>query len=58
MHSNLGLKAQIIMLEALLSSGAKLLIESLVLCKTKNHLLFWLFWEALFLISMQFIVQI
>jgi hypothetical protein len=37
---------RIIMLEASLSSGARPLIESLVLFKTKNHLLFGLFLEA------------
>ena len=46
------------MLEASLSSGASLLIESLVLFKTKNHLLFGLFLEALRLNSMQFTAQI
>ena len=46
------------MLEASLSSGARLLIESLVLFKTKNHLLFGLFLEALCLSSMQFTAQI
>ena len=46
------------MLEASLSSVARLLIESLVLFKTKNHLLFGLFLEALRLNSMQFTAQI
>ena len=46
------------MLEALHASGAKLLTKSLVLCKTKNRLSFLLFWQALFLISIQFTAQI
>jgi len=49
---------RIIMLEASLSSVARLLIESLVIFKTKNHLLFGLFLEALRLNSMQFTAQI
>ena len=46
------------MLEASLSSGARLLIESLVLFKTKNHLSFGFFFETLYLSSMQFTAQI